>query len=112
MITRWYVIRPDGTEAVIGAFDLGPARLAGWRVYKPSVIANRASSARSRYNDLRREYVWLCDGPSWSKEWVTDEAAVAAARSRMDKAEALLARWDRRLSEVKSFRPPRDVTVY
>jgi len=109
---RWYAIRPDGSEAVIGAPDLGPARLAGWKVYKRADVARRASSARSRYNSLRREYVWLCDGPSWSKAFVADEAAVAAARDRMHRAEAVLVRWEQRLSEVESSRPPREIPVY
>jgi hypothetical protein len=110
MTTRWYTIRPDGSEAVIGASDLGPAREAGCKVYSPSVISSRASSARSRYNRLRREYVWLCDGPLWAKTWVSDESDLSAARDRMDKAEAVWARWDERLIEVTSCRPPREIT--
>lgn len=111
MIRRWYAIRPDGTEAVIGAFDLVPAREAGWKVYKPTDVARRMSNALYRYNVARRDYVYLCDGPTWSTSFVADEAAVTAARSRMDKAEAVLARWERRLGEVTSFQPPREVTT-
>jgi hypothetical protein len=108
-MTRWYTIRPDGSEAVIGADDLGPARETGCKVYEPSVVASRLSNARSRYTRLRREYVWLCDGPTWSKSWTPDETAVSAARDRMDKAEAVWWRWSDRLIEVRATRPPREI---
>lgn len=106
MTTLRYIIRADGSEAVVHPSD---TRTEEDKVYTRATLANRFATARNRYNAARAAYVWYCDGPRWSAEWTAVDTAVADACARMDRAEAVMARWEERLAAIDALRPPREI---
>lgn len=100
-MSRYYIIRPDGSEAVVRWDEARVARSAGAKVWNERTLKSRLAVAERRFDDARAEFGWVTDGPKWTEFWVVDPVDYKKAASKMDRAEATMWRWAERLDAVR-----------